>query len=395
MTKGYTKKGLVLIIITLFAFYITKTNTSQSAYDINNNAEIGWHLTKINIQDAWAITNGSESIVVAVIDSGIDFSHPELNNAQWINVDEIADNAIDDDGNGYIDDISGWDFVSDNNEPDNIPGPEPLDPIHCHATFISGIITADINNEGIAGIAPNVKIMDLRVLKADNYAGTTYEKFGEAIKYAVDNGADVISLSLQYYSDSISYHDDIIYAVENNVPVVSITGNTTLPTGGRYYRSYPGGYDEVICVGATNYYDQKADYSNYGEWTDLVAPVGDQNYDDLYHLINSTYPGNTYEYGIGTSFACPQVAANIALMKSVYENITVSKIKNILYNTTIDLGTPGKDDYFGYGQLDAGKAVEEVYKQFVSTKKVSLALWVVFADICLLVIVRKGKKQKE
>ncbi len=390
MINRLKRKGLVLIMVSIFAYSITNTIALQNQVIINNNTEIGWHLTKINAQDAWGVTNGSESIVVAIIDSGIDFSHSELSDAAWINTNEIENNGIDDDANGFIDDINGWDFVSIDNTPDNIPGPEPADPINGHATFIAGIITANIDNQGVAGIAPNVKIMDLRVLKADSYAGTTYEEFGEAIKYAVDNGADVINLSLQYYSDSNSYHDDILYAVERNIPVISITGNTGLSLGGgREYRSFPGGYEEVITVGATNYYDERADYSNYGEWTDIVAPVGDQGYDDIAHIIRSTYLHDTYTTGVGTSFACPQVAATVALMKSLYENITIEEVKEILFDTATDLGEEGKDSYFGYGLLNVGKAIQETYERFCKTEKINLPIIVILPAIFIIVLIKK------
>ncbi len=309
-----------------------------------------------------------------------------------VNTDEIENNEIDDDANGYIDDINGWDFVSIDNTPDNIPGPEPTDLIHWHATFIAGIITAKIDNKGVVGIAPNVKIMDLRVIKADNYAGTTYEEFGDAIRYAVDNGADVISMSLQYYSDSNSYHDDILFAIEKNIPVISVTGNTGLSSGGgREYRSFPGGYEEVISVGATNYYDELADYSNYGEWTDIVAPVGDQGFDDITHVIRSTSLNDAFRYGVGTSFACPQVAATVALMKSLYANITVEEVKEILFETATDLGEEGKDNFFGHGLLNVGKAIQETYKRFCTTEKTNLPITIILPTIFIIVLVKKKK----
>ena len=122
----------------------------------SNSKEFGWHLQKIHAINAWKITNGSSDITIAVIDSGINFSHPELTHAQWINEDEDpnGNNGVDDDGNGYTDDRWGWDFVSR----DKIPSPEPGDPIHWHATFIAGIISASINNEGIAGIIPAINV---------------------------------------------------------------------------------------------------------------------------------------------------------------------------------------------------------------------------------------------
>ena len=192
------KSVLIITVISLITVTPLKTDTlivNVPRYDVSST-EMGWYLNQINITNAWDFTTGSEEIVVAVVDSGIDFSHPEITNAQWINNDEIPDNGIDDDKNGFIDDVSGWDFVSN----DNNPGPEPDDSIHYHATFISGIIAGSHNEEGIAGIAPNVKIMDLRILNANNYQATA--AFGGALYYAVDNGADVINLSLQYYGNS-------------------------------------------------------------------------------------------------------------------------------------------------------------------------------------------------
>jgi len=331
-----------------------------SALTTQNGAEFDWHLSKIGAFDAWKITNGSSDVVIAVIDSGICFNHSEITHSEWINTGEIAGNAIDDDSNGYVDDVSGWDFVSIGETPDNEPEGELGDQVHWHATFIAGLISAAINGVGIAGIASDVKLMNLRVLKADNYAGCTYEELGDSIRYAVDNGADVISMSLQNYPNIIDYYDDILYAYNNNVSLVSCTGNTWLPGGGAYFQSYPGGYDEVISVGATNYYDARADYSNYGPWTELVAPVGDEGYDVIQHLIHSTYAdGLSYIYGIGTSFACPQVSATIALMISANSSVTSSEIREILQKTATDLGAVGKDDHYGYGMLNVTAAVME------------------------------------
>lgn len=347
------KNNKKYLISTLIIFGILfGVNFYKPSTVIAVNYEGSFHHTQIQDADAWEITQGTKDITVAVIDSGIDFNHPDLNTTEWINTDEIYNNSIDDDGNGYVDDRYGWDFVSNDSE----PFPTPDDPTHWHATFIAGIIAAPKDGQGVVGVAPNVTVMNIRVLLADNYNGVTMEDFGKAIRYAVDNGAAVISLSLQYYPNSTDYYDDIVYAISQNVPVVSVTGNTWLPTGGQEYMSFPGAYEEVIDVGATNVIKNKADYSNYGEWTDLVAPVGDENAVD----IRSCAPPDTYYTGWGTSFACPQVAAVIALMKSLNNSLTVDDIKNILYKSATDLGEPGKDIYFGYGLLNASKAVRAV-----------------------------------
>jgi subtilisin family serine protease len=336
------------------------SNNNTTLHNFTTYTDIGWHLDQINITGAWNITFGSSNITIAVIDSGIDFSHPELFQ-QWKNTDELPADGIDNDLNGYIDDDHGWDFVSNDSE----PGPQAVDPIHWHATYITGIISAPLNDYGIAGVAPNVTIMDLRVLDQANYQGTTDEELGDAIKYAVDNGADVINLSLQYYVNSSLYLDDILYAISKNVTVVSVTGNNW--AGGLEIPSYPGAFSEVIAVGATNYFYQKADYSNYGlPWTELMAPVGDGEDFVPSQTINSTFPPPYLPYGnaYGTSFAAPQVAGVIALMKSINKTMTVNEIRTILQNTAIDLGAPGIDIYFGYGLINASAAVIETYNRY-------------------------------
>jgi len=234
------RKTLFVSVLILTLLTINFFNPTNNIVDLGNaHFENSFHHNYIHTRGAWKITNGSKEVTVAVIDSGIDFSHFELTNIAWVNEDEIADNGLDDDGNGYVDDINGWDFVFN----DSNPGPYPEE-VHWHGTFIAGLIAAPLNSMGPVGIAPNVTVMDVRVLDAANYAGTTYEGLGDAIRYAVDNGADVINLSLHYYDANDTYYDDILYAVSQNVAVVSITGNTYPPTGGQEYKSYPGGYDE-------------------------------------------------------------------------------------------------------------------------------------------------------
>lgn len=397
MNKAFKHVLATLLLIVLFSL---NYNSAVSKPDIilppsTKVNDVGWHLPQISIYGAWEKTYGNENIIVAIIDSGIDFSHPQLEGKSWNNTDEIPDNGIDDDDNGYIDDVAGWDFVSS----DNIPGPEAADPVHWHATFISGIIAAPLDGIGVAGVAPNVTIMDIRVLDSLNYAGTTLEGFGDAIRYAAENGANVINLSLHYYSESDLYHDDITNAVDQNIPVVSVTGNTPMSSGGgRYYQSFPGGYENVISVGATSYWGDRADFSNFGPWTELVAPVGDQGVNN----IRSTFPPDTYSTGWGTSFACPQVVGVIALMRSINYTMSVSEIREILHETADDLGDEGKDDLFGYGMVNATAAVLETYYRvfgYPTTTKTSapyvLLSFAVLILIAIPITVKKFKTMKK
>ncbi|MHA1217542.1 MAG: S8 family peptidase [Candidatus Heimdallarchaeaceae archaeon] len=393
MNKAFKHVFATLLLIVLFSLnYNSAVSKPDIALPPNMRAnDVGWHLPQISIYGAWEKTYGNESLTVAIIDSGVDFSHPQLVGKSWNNTDEIPDNGIDDDNNDYIDDVAGWDFVSN----DSIPGPDVGDPIHWHATFIAGILAAPLDGLGVAGVAPNVTIMDVRVLNSSSFAATSLVGFGDAIRYAVENGADIINLSLHYYNASEDYHDDILYAISQNIPVVSVTGNTPLSYGGgRYYQSYPGGYAEVITVGATNFYKEKADYSNFGPWTELVAPVGDE----VGVNIQSTYPPDTYTTYWGTSFACPQVAGVIALMRSINYTMSVGEIREILHETADDLGDEGKDDYFGYGMVNATAAVLETYYRVfgypTTTKTSAPYVLLSFAVLILVAIPITAKKFK-
>ena len=160
------------------------------------NLEIYWNLQDVGIPEAWEYTNGSPDIIVAIIDSGVDVNHPDLMNASWINPGEIPSNGWDDDQNGYIDDIKGWDFCGENQNEDNDPSPPPSTPASKHGTFIAGLIAGDDDNDLFVGVAPNIKIMSLRFLRSDlSFWASDWPNLVEAIDYAVDNGAKIINIS--------------------------------------------------------------------------------------------------------------------------------------------------------------------------------------------------------
>ena len=322
-------------------------------YKLPSDNDLPWYLQQINSEGAWSLSNGGDSnITIAVIDGGIDFTHPDIEHSQWFNIGEIANNELDDDNNGYIDDTAGWDFHSS----DNMPGYEEEDPIGYHGNLIAGIIAANSTSSLVEGIAKNVKIMNIRIFSEDGEFGSDYSIFVDAVSYAIDNGADIINLSMQDFPNTPTLEAIVKEAIDSNIPVVSITGNTNpFGTGSL---SYPGAFPGVITVGATNYNLEKADYSNFGSTIKLVAPVGDSDGSDD-QVILSTYKNGGYAYSTGTSLACPQVSAVIALMKSINTNISVENIKTILQETAIDLGPSGWDNNFGYGLLNASAALHE------------------------------------
>ncbi len=338
----------ILLIPTVSSKFASNTKTLTV-----DDSEMGWYLDRINIKGAWEITTGSPEIVVAVIDAGIDFSNPELTHCQWINEDEKADNGKDDDHNGYIDDRYGWDFVYG----DNVPGPDGDVQINGHATFVAGILAAEMDGAGMVGVAPDVTLMNVQVWDYNLYGLSG--KLAEAIRYAVDNGADVINFSLDKFYNITDLQDTIKYAYDHNVIMIGASGGNL--GGGLNEIAFPGAYDEVIVVGATDYADQLADYNNYGEKLELVAPGGDFDDSTSYWLYSTWYPC-CYYYKVGTSFAVPQVTGIVALMKSLNRSITLEKTREILHNTAIDLGTPGKDIYYGYGMVNATAAIQEAEK---------------------------------
>ncbi len=396
MIRSKTFFALFILISLPFLSLNNIQNTILLTTNALNYYENQFFHRQIHIKDALKITNGSKDITVAIIDTGIDFSHPELKNIAWTNTDEVANNSIDDDGNGYIDDVHGWDFSSNDSE----PGPEPGDLVHWHATFIAGIIAAPRDDYGMLGVAPNVTIMNIRLLDINSRFYSASD-FGDAIRYAADNGADVINLSVYYSDNSSLYFDDIAYAYEKNIPIVSVTGNTYLPQGGQNFVVHPGASDIVIAVGATNALKEKADYSNYGDATELVAPVGDEGAGTKTYSTMPYYSFNSYYgWGIGTSFACPQVAGVISLMRSLNYSLTVTEIRDILHKSATDLGNPGKDIHFGYGLLNASKAVKAVLDPSILIEKTEKTTnnFVTFASIfmvlAIIITTRKRKQNK-
>ncbi len=302
-----------------------------------------WNLLDVGVDDAWGYTKGNSNITVAVIDSGVDFSHPDLIHQSWHNPGEIPNNEKDDDNNGYLDDTVGWDFRDGDNDPS--PG-------HVHGTFISGLIAADDDDNLSVGVAPNVRIMALRFFKGDGlgWDHQDWPMFIEAINYAIDNEADIIHLSLQASGiPPSSFYDVLKRAYYNGIPIVSVTGNLFEGEDPSWVR-YPGNYSEVIAVSATDENREITDFSCYGTENEICAPGED---------IYSIEPDNdNLVMSSGTSFAAPLVSGAIALMLSLNENLSIEMIREILHETSTDLGETGKDDLYGFGLLNVSAALE-------------------------------------
>src|SRR3989344_137124 len=289
-------------------------------------------LSQIKANEVWSETIGSPNIVVAVIDSGVDTNHIELTNNIWTNADETPGNGKDDDNNGFIDDTHGWDFVYNVNE---------LSPYKSHGTHVAGIIAAaGNNNAGVAGIAWSTKIMPLIVCGS---SGCPLSKTIDAIKYAVDNGANVINLSLGgtgWTNDYTSAYDEAIkYAYARNVVVVAAAGNGdytgTQPRNLNVNPNSPvcndGGNNMVIGVAATNVVDLKASFSDYGSnCIDISAP-GEDIFSTVRPVDDSLYTGSYdpkyigYDKKSGTSMAAPMVSGLATLLRAKYPNANAAQ----------------------------------------------------------------------
>ncbi|ATC64559.1 hypothetical protein CMV30_11675 [Nibricoccus aquaticus] len=270
----------------------------------------------IDATEAWDISRGSTAVLVAVIDTGIDHTHPDLAANMWTNTGEIAGNNIDDDGNGYIDDIRGWDFVNNDNNPTDDQG---------HGTHCAGTIGAVGNNGiGVAGVAHTVRLVGAKFLSASG-SGTTSDAI-EAVLYTTRLGVTLTSNSWGGPGYSQALKDAIDAAQTAGILFVTAAGNDSANTD--IAPSYPAAYNSanILSVAATDYRDQLAWFSNYGAiTTDLAAPGVS---------IYSTYPENRYSTLSGTSMACPHVAGAAALLKSVNPAQTWSTLKaSLLANT--------------------------------------------------------------
>ena len=292
----------------------------------------------IGLAEAWGLYDGgSRDVVVALVDTGIDYTHEDLAGRIWTNVDEIPGNGIDDDGNGYVDDVYGWNFYSDTN--DVYVGTEDA-----HGTHGAGTIAANADNgTGIAGIVQSdrVKVMAVKALGGSDGSGTTASII-QAIQYAEANGAQICNLSL-----GSSQNDPALYRTmaSSDMLFVVAAGNdgTDLETSPSYPASYD--LDNVISVANIRYDGELDPTSSYGAASvDLAAPGS---------YILSTTPGGTYSYMTGTSMAAPMVSAAAAMVYSAFPNATLADVKDILLASVQKLDSLSDRTATG-GMLDLG-----------------------------------------
>ena len=338
-----------------------------------------WQLHHVGAPDAWNLSLGMETIPVAVIDSGVDLDHPDLKDNIWRNMDEVSGDRIDNDRNGYVDDIYGWDFV----DSDADPNPE-IDNGYTvlganHGTISAGLISAKGDNgRGIVGMTWQAPIMAIRAL--DSYGTGDPYAVARAVDYAVANGAKVINLSFAGTVYNARLADALRRAYDQGVFVVAAAGNapddgvaTDLDREFIYPVCYDFGADEnfVYGVAATDMMDKKAGFSNYGAGcVDISAPgqrmLSTQFYIPGHKDFSDAYGG----YYNGTSVAAPLVSGLVALIRSLDSHLTPKQVANILTETSFDIN-PQNPDY--YGRLGRGRIAAFAAVARVSQKQPAIS----------------------
>lgn len=297
----------------------------------------------IEMAQAWEISTGSRDMVIAILGTGVEISHPDLKDNIWANAEEIPDNQKDDDGNGYIDDIHGWNFEG----ADSDVTPDPFSSeFFNHETQVAGVIGAVGHNAvGVTGVNWQCSMMVLRL--SENF---TSAEIAGALKYAADNGAKVINMSFGGSDvgpdDDLAVKEAVEYAADHGVLLVASAGNSDTGTP-----HYPAAYSHVMAVSSTDGEDMKTGHSTYGPWVDIAAPGTD---------IMTTDVNGEYVATAGTSFSAPYVAAVGALVWSHRPELTAVEVRAILENTAdpvfYDRVDPN-DGYLGVGRVNAYRAV--------------------------------------
>ncbi len=272
----------------------------------------GQHL--LDVSSAWNVTKGVSDTIIAIVDSGINLTHPEFA--------------------GRL--VPGYDFINNDDDPTDD---------HGHGTHVAGIAAAGINGFGTVGVCPECKVMPVKVLNQRN--GGTWGTVSKGILFAVDNGADVINLSLGATITSTTLISSVQYALDKGVVIVAAAGNMASSNP-----FYPAAVAGVIGVSGTDSQDQYWQVSDYGDYIDVSAPA--VNIYSSYHDLANT---SGYAYMSGTSMASPFVTGLVGLILSRRPELTVDEVTTLLEKTAKDLGEPGLDPLYGYGRVDAHQAL--------------------------------------
>ncbi len=331
-----------------------------------------WALSALNLPPL-AERAALAPVTVAVVDSGLDWFHQDSPGERlWINAAEIPDNGVDDDGNGYVDDVHGWNVIAQSGYVWDYLG---------HGTFVAGIIGARSNNgAGVEAVAPHVRIMTIKA--ANDFGRSNFTLIADGIRYAADNGAQVINVSIGGQGATPALRDAVSYAAEKDAVVVLAAGNTAAAIAPDFG---PGGHPDAITVGALGVNGARYASSSWGWPVDVLAPGEDilapRALDsdflvELAHSLGEPWPAQQnvltgdpqYYRATGTSFAAPMVAGVAALIRGRYPELNAAQVRRMIVHSARDIGGEGPDPVTGYGAVDAAAALAADPDFFIATR---------------------------
>ncbi len=381
------KIGLFIIMSSIFFHPILSVEGQNPTTVLRNEIFDQWQNKAISFTPAVTrFSQGSSSVVVVIIDSGIDFNHYDLGNQlKYNNPGEIPKNGIDDDHNGYIDDTYGWNFVSNNNN--MTPVPLHIDANHdgiidgaiSHGTAIAGIIAGQ--GKDVLGIVPKIKIMDVKIYNSDGVAYSVEKAFSYVYNLTLqDPRIKVINFSgVIEGSGNAELNATLTKLLNHNISIVAAAGNNY--NKGDYNVSYPADFPGVISVGSIDKDLQISSFSQRGSNLDFVAPG-----ENVFSLSINNQINNNLD---GTSFSAPYYTAAIAFLYSLHFKtpLTPSEIFSILKNSTTDLGAPGWDPTYGYGLLNMTKLVQIVKPLIKTILPIFNVLSIIFPVILVIALI--------
>jgi subtilisin family serine protease len=291
-----------------------------------------WGLARIEAPGAWDSVTSTREVVIALVDAGLSSSHPDLAGQLWVNPGEVPGNGLDDDNNGHVDDVHGWNMIDDNADLSDNTG---------HGTTMAGIIAAAKNGEGRAGVCSACRLMIVKVTRPDGLA--YYSDIIEGVTYAAENGADVINISLRGREDSATMAA-VVAATSQVAVIVSGTGND-----GGNAPVYPAAYGGVLAVAGTDMDDRKTNVSNYGTWVDVSAPGKE---------IGTISDSGACQSTSGTSVAAAFVSGLAGLLQSQHPDWPPEVVRAQIIRTAndIDAQNPGYEGQLGSGRINACRA---------------------------------------
>jgi len=342
--------------------YAEKKPLMKTTYVPNDIDGTQWGLTKINAVQAWDISSGNSAVKVAIVDNAVSTVHEDLAANMFVNTGEIAGNGIDDDLNGFTDDVTGFD-VSDNDPNPNPPASAGSSTPFVHGTHCAGIASASTdNNVGIASIGFNTSIIPVKCTPDNSSSqGNELPNAYDGVYYAIRANADVISMS---WGGGFSSTGESLMSAANSLGIVLVgaAGNDNVSTP-----FYPAAYTTVISVGATDITDSKSSFSNFGPTIDVMAPGS-----GIYSTLSGT--GNEYGSLSGTSMACPLVAGLCGLVLEQNPSFSPAEVKTALQNgcENIDAVNPGFIGMMGAGRINAFNTLSGISGISEETERLSL-----------------------